>query len=227
LLGWWWLGRGLISLEDGGSRRALRFYATVCTAAIGRTARCTRWSSAPFDSDYGVRSSASEALTGYPLRDLDLAMITAAMPCTARISSGERGGGGDRRAGGRRGDRRLIGRARRAAGRVRAAGADRAARGSGDVGAQGGSGGTSTAEAPIEWLIEALGQKDAGLRRGAEDLRRVTGESFGRGQSGRRERDDARGGGNSGGTRPGANASCARRRAGPADRGVAGDHEAG
>ncbi len=183
----------------GDSRRDVRFYATVCTAAIRPRSAVYALVERLFDSDYGVRSSAVEALVGYPLRDLDLAMIRcrhalhsddlervaagasaiAELADVAAISDLIDVIGRD----GKRGEH-----ARRAL--MSLTRADH---------------GTSErrwrkwweehkARHRIEWLIEALGHKDATMRgAAADDLRRLTGEYFGfDANQGRRERDAAR-----------------------------------
>jgi hypothetical protein len=153
-----------------------------------------------FDADYGVRGAAVEALTGYPLRDLDVAMVR----CRHALHSD---------------DLERVGAAAAAVAEL----ADVAAIPDLiDVIGRDGKRGEHARRAlvaltrtdlntserkwrkwweehkerhRIEWLIDALGQKDVALRgAAAEDLRRLTGEFFGFDPNqGRRERDDARG----------------------------------
>lgn len=181
-------------------RRDVRFYATVCAAAIRPRSAVYALVERLFDSDYGVRGSAVEALAGYPLRDLDMAMIrarhalhsddvervaaaTAAIAELADVAAIpdliDVVGRDSRRAEHAR--RALVALCRCDLGT-----SERKWRKWWDE---------HRTRHRIEWLIDALGQKDAVLRAAAvEDLRRVTGESFGfeGAPGGRRERDDAR-----------------------------------
>jgi hypothetical protein len=181
------------------TRRDVRYYATVCTAAIRPRSAVYALVERLFDSDYGVRGSAVEALWGYPLRDLDLAMIRcrhalhsddldrvaaasaaiAELADVAAISDLVDVVGRDARHG------EHARRALMALTRIDHGTSERRWRKWWD---------DHRGRHRIEWLIEALGQKDGGLRAAAaEDLRRVTGESFGfEANQGRRERDDAR-----------------------------------
>ena len=59
----------------GDPQRDNRFYATVCAAELRPRNAIYALVERLFDADYGVRACASEALAGYPLRDLDLAMV--------------------------------------------------------------------------------------------------------------------------------------------------------
>ena len=146
-----------------------------------------------------MRGSAVEALTGYPLRDLDLAMIrcrhalhsedlervSASASAIAELSDVAAIGdlidvvGRDARRG------ELARRALITLSRVDLGTSERKWRKWWDE---------HRTRHRIEWLIDALGQKDPALRAAAtEDLRRVTGESFGfDANQGRRERDDAK-----------------------------------
>ncbi|HUQ06459.1 MAG TPA: hypothetical protein VM261_28340 [Kofleriaceae bacterium] len=190
---------GELLLEKmGDSRRDVRFYATVCTAAIRPRSAVYALVERLFDADYGVRGAAVEALTGYPLRDLDLAMVR----CRHALHSEDL----DRVAASSQAIAELadvaaipdlidvVGRESKRAELARRA----------LVALTRSDFGTSERKwrkwweehkerHRIEWLIDALGQKDVALRgAAAEDLRRLTGEFFGfdPGQ-GRREREDA------------------------------------
>lgn len=61
----------------GDPRREVRFYATVCAAAIRPRSAVHALVERLFDGDYGVRGAAIEALVGYPARELELAMVRA------------------------------------------------------------------------------------------------------------------------------------------------------
>jgi hypothetical protein len=172
----------------------------VCTAAIRPRSAVYALVERLFDADYGVRGSAIEALGGYPLRDLDLAMtrarhalhsddlerVAAAAAAIAELADVtaipdliEVVGRDARR--GEHARRALVALVRCDLGT-----SERKWRRWWDE---------HRSQHRIEWLIEALAQKDAALRAAAfEDLRRVAGESFGfEVNGGRRERDEARG----------------------------------
>jgi hypothetical protein len=180
------------------SRRDVRFYATVCTAAIRPRSAVYALVERLFDADYGVRGAAAEALSGYPLRDLDLAMVR----CRHALHSEDL----ERVAASSQAIAELadvaaipdlidvVGRESKRADLARRA----------LVSLTRSDFGTSERKwrkwweehkerHRIEWLIDALGQKDVALRgAAAEDLRRLTGEFFGFDPGhGRREREDA------------------------------------
>jgi HEAT repeat protein len=71
------LGTGSAELlidKMGSSQRDVRFYATVCAAELRPRTAIFALAERLFDQDFGVRSSAIEALTGYPLGDLGHAL---------------------------------------------------------------------------------------------------------------------------------------------------------
>jgi len=169
----------------GDPRREIRFYATVCVAAIRPRSAVYALVERLFDSDYGVRGCAIEALLGYPPRDLDLAMVRArhalhsedlerveaAVTAIAEL--------GDATAIPDLID--IVGRDGKRADHARRA----------LVALTRHDCGTSERRwrrwweehldhHRLEWLIAALGARDANLRVAAhDDLRRITGESFG------------------------------------------------
>jgi len=184
----------------GDPQRDNRFYATVCAAELRPRNAIYALVERLFDADYGVRACASEALAGYPLRDLDLAMVR----CRHALHSDD----AERvlaasTAIADLGDVHAIPDLIDTAGRdgKRAEHARRAlmALTKQDFG---------TSERKwrrwwdehreqhrIEWLIEALGHKEAPLRQSAaEDLRKLTGEYFGfHHDLPKRDRDTAQG----------------------------------
>ena len=188
----------LLLEKMGDSRRDVRFYATVCAAAIRPRSAVYALVERLFDADYGVRGAAVEALSGYPLRDLDLAMVR----CRHALHSDDL----ERLAAASQAIAELadvaaipdlidvVGRDAKRADFARRA----------LVALTRCDFGTSERKwrkwweehkerHRIEWLIDALGQKDVALRgAAAEDLRRLTGEAFGFDPGhGRREREDA------------------------------------
>jgi len=169
----------------GDASRDLRFYATVCAAELRPRSAVYALVERLFDSDYGVRACAIEALAGYPLRDLDSALararhalhsddperVLAAATAVAEL--------GDVQA-----IPDLLDAVSREGRRAEHARRALSALTKTDHG---------TSERKwrrwwdehkrrhrIEWLIEALVHKEAALRQAAsEDLRKLTGESFG------------------------------------------------
>jgi hypothetical protein len=167
------------------THRDVRFYATVCAAELRPRSAIYALVERLFDADYGVRAVAIEALAGYPVRELDLAMVR----CRHALHSD---------------DPERVGAAASAIAELADTGAmsdliD-------TVGRDGKRGehvrralialtkqdhGTSERKwhkwwdehkkkHRIEWLIEGLGHKDAAIRHSAaEDLRKLTGEYFG------------------------------------------------
>jgi hypothetical protein len=71
----------LLIEKMGDADRDVRFYATVCIAELRPRTAVRALVQRIFDSDYGVRACAVEALAGYPVRDLDesLAPVRAAV----------------------------------------------------------------------------------------------------------------------------------------------------
>jgi len=179
--------------------RDVRYYATLCASELRPRSALRELVERLFDSDYGVRTAAIEALGGYPIRELDGALEGA----RRALHSDE-------------------------SGRVQAAasalGELADVKAIPDLLDSLGRGGT-TAEAirnalivltrqdhgtnarkwrswwnknrthsRIEWLLEGLSHKSSALRKGAaEDLRRLTGEYFGYHHDlPKREREEAR-----------------------------------
>jgi len=61
----------------GAPQRDTRFYATVCAAELRPRNAVVALAERMFDQDFGVRASAVEALTGYPLQELGHALLRA------------------------------------------------------------------------------------------------------------------------------------------------------
>ncbi len=165
--------------------RDVRFFATICTAELRPRSAVFALVERLFDQDYGVRSTAIEALSGYPLHDLTqpLARVRRAIHSTdpevvaaataAIVALGDTDAIGD-----------LIGaieRSDRGGEHVRKALIALTAQ---DFGAnerkwrkwfEG-----ARRRHRIEWLIEGLGHKEDAVREASiQDLRRLTGEYFG------------------------------------------------
>lgn len=180
-------------------RRETRFYATVCVAAIRPRSAVYALVERLFDSDYGVRGCAIEALLGYPARDLDLAMVRARhalhsedlgrveAAATAIAELGDAHAMPDLID--------VVGRDSKRADHARRA----------LVALTRHDHGTSERRwrkwwdehrehHRLEWLIAALGGRDLNLRVAAlADLRRITGETFGAGDDAlRRDRGEQR-----------------------------------
>ncbi|MEZ4401091.1 MAG: hypothetical protein R3B06_13790 [Kofleriaceae bacterium] len=179
--------------------RDVRFYATVCLASLRLRSAVYALVERLFDDDYGVRACALDALATYPARDLDMAMVRARhalhsedlarveAAATAIAELGDRAavpdlldtiGGDSRRADHAR--RALI-----ALTRIDLGTSERKWRRWWDE---------RRDRHRVEWLVEALGGKDAALRVAAyEDLRRITGETFGSAEDvGRRDKTETR-----------------------------------
>ena len=167
------------------AQRDVRFFATVCTAELRPRSAVFALVERLFDQDYGVRATAIEALSGYPLHDLSqsLARVRRALHSTdpevvaaasaAVVALGDIDSIGD-----------LIGaieRQDRAGDHIRKALSSLTAQ---DFGAsekkwrkwyEG-----ARRQHRIEWLIEGLSHKEDPIREAAiGDLRRLTGEYFG------------------------------------------------
>jgi hypothetical protein len=166
-------------------QRDIRFYATVCAIELRPRSAAYALVERLFDADYGVRACAIEALSGYPLRDLDSALararhalhsddperVLAAATAVAEL-----------------GDVHSLPDLLDAIGRDGRR-AEHARRALSALTRQ--DFGTSERKwrrwwdehktrHRIEWLIESLGHKETALRQGAaDDLRRLTGEHFG------------------------------------------------
>jgi hypothetical protein len=166
-------------------QRDVRFFATICTAELRPRSAVFALVERLFDQDYGVRATAIEALSGYPLHDLSqsLARVRRALHSTdpevvaaasaAVVALGDIDSIGD-----------LIGaieRQDRAGDHIRKALSSLTAQDFGPSekkwrkwyeGAQ--------RHHRIEWLIEGLTHKEDPIREAAiGDLRRLTGEYFG------------------------------------------------
>ena len=169
----------------GDPNRDVRFFATICTAELRPRSAVFALVERLFDQDYGVRSTAIEALSGYPLQDLSqpLARVRRAIHSSdpevvaaataAIVALGDTDAIGD-----------LIGaieRSDRGGEHVRKALIALTAQDFGTnerkwrkwyEGARRGH--------RIEWLIEGLGHKEDAVREASiQDLRRLTGEYFG------------------------------------------------
>lgn len=166
-------------------RREVRFYATVCLGAIRPRSAVYALVERLFDGDYGVRGCAIEALLGYPARERDLAMVRARhalhsedlerveAAATAIAELGDSAAIPDLLD--------IVGRDSKRADHARRA----------LMALTRHDHGTSERRwrkwwdehrehHRLEWLIAALGNRDAQLRGAAlDDLRRITGESFG------------------------------------------------
>ncbi|MBK9036357.1 MAG: hypothetical protein IPL61_34770 [Myxococcales bacterium] len=183
----------------GDPGRDVRFYAAVCLAHLRLRSAVYPLVERLFDSDYGVRACAIEALVTYPVRDLELAMVRARHALHSedleRVEAAASAIAelGDRTAipdlidiigqDSRRGEH-----ARRALvtlTRVDLGASERKWRRWWDEHRE---------RHRVEWLIDALGGKDASLRVAAfDDLRRITGESLGTADElARRDRSDTR-----------------------------------
>jgi HEAT repeat protein len=167
------------------THRDVRFYATVCTAELRPRNAIYALVERLFDADYGVRAVAIEALAGYPVRELDLAMVR----CRHALHSDD------------------PERVAAAASAISELADINAMNDLIDTVGRDGKRGESVRRAlialtkqdlgtserkwrkwweehrkkhRIEWLIEGLGHKDAAIRQSAaEDLRKLTGEYFG------------------------------------------------
>ncbi|MEO6777503.1 MAG: HEAT repeat domain-containing protein [Kofleriaceae bacterium] len=167
------------------AQRDVRFFATICTSELRPRSAVFALVERLFDQDFGVRATAIEALSGYPLQDLSqpLARVRRALHSTdpevvaaasaAVVALGDIDSIGD-----------LIGaieRQDRAGEHIRKALASLTAQ---DFGAhekkwrrwyEG-----ARKHHRIEWLIDGLSHKDDPVREAAiADLRRLTGEYFG------------------------------------------------
>lgn len=189
----------LLSALMADHRHDVRYFAALCAAEIRGSGMLTALTNCLFDSDYGVREVAIEALGGYPFRALDQALVVP------RAALGEE-------------DVMRREAAARALAQLTDIGSVPLLI---DALARGGSGQEALALAlvsltkqdfgqsvkkwrqwwdknrgrhRIEWMIDGLVAKDAGVRRSAvEDLRKTTGEYFGFGpDQPKREREQAR-----------------------------------
>ena len=167
------------------AQRDVRFFATICAAELRPRSAVFALVERLFDQDYGVRATAIEALSGYPLHDLSqsLARVRRALHSTdpevvaaasaAVVALGDIESIGD-----------LIGaieRQDRAGDHIRKALTSLTAQ---DFGANEKKWRkwyeTSRRQHRIEWLIEGLSHKEDAIREAAiGDLRRLTGEYFG------------------------------------------------
>ncbi len=165
--------------------RDVRYYATVCTAELRPRSALRPLVDRLFDSDYGVRAAAIEALGGYPARELEQAMETvrhalhaedpkrvqAAANATAELADVKGipdllDALGREDEGSPHARRALVALTKQDFGS-----AARKWRGWWEK---------ARAHHRIEWLIEGLSSKEEPLRKSAiEDLRRLTGEYFG------------------------------------------------
>ncbi|MCX5747373.1 MAG: hypothetical protein NT062_33320 [Proteobacteria bacterium] len=166
-------------------QRDVRFYATICAAELRPRNAVFALAERLFDQDFGVRATANEALSGYPIQDLGHALVrvrraihsldpeVVAAATSALVELGDVEAIADLIAAVERGDRGGE-HARRALVVLTAQ----------DFGPserkwkkwyEG-----SRRRQRIEWLIEGLSHKEDAIRAGAiNDLRRLTGEYFG------------------------------------------------
>jgi hypothetical protein len=166
-------------------QRDVRFYATICAAELRPRSAVFALVERLFDQDYGVRASAIEALSGYPLQDLSQSLARArravhstdpevvAAATAAIVTLGDIESIGD-----------LIGsieRADRGSEHVRKALVALTAQDFGPSEKKWRKWWeTARRKHRIEWLIEGLSHKDDPIRENAiQDLRRLTGEYFG------------------------------------------------
>jgi len=166
-------------------QRDVRFYATVCAAELRPRNAVFALAERLFDQDFGVRSSAIEALAGYPLQDLGHALVRARRavhstdPDVVAAASGALVALGDSEA-----IPDLIGVIERSD-----RGGEHARRALTALTAQDFGGSerkwrkwyeTARRRHRVEWLIEGLGHKEDAIRESAINvLRRLTGEYFG------------------------------------------------
>ena len=166
-------------------QRDVRFYATICTTELRPRNAVFALVERLFDQDFGVRASAIEALSGYPIQELAQALSRArravhstdpevvAAATAAIVALGDVDSIGDLIGSIERGDR----------------GSDHVRKALIALTAQDFGPNekkwrkwweTARKRHRIEWLIEGLGHKEDAIREGAiHDLRRLTGEYFG------------------------------------------------
>lgn len=181
-------------------RRDIRYYAAVCAAELRPAVALGALAERVFDRDFGVREIALHALAGYPARELEGAL--------GQVRQALDAGDGDRvvaaaRALAALGDLAAVPHLIDALAASDAEGQEAARRAlrrltSHDFGSSPRKWLTwweeNRQKNRLEWLIEALGQRDEELRRQAgDDLRTLTGEELGfRAEAPRRQRDEAR-----------------------------------
>jgi hypothetical protein len=166
-------------------QRDVRFYATLCAAELRPQSAVFALAERLFDQDFGVRSTAIEALSGYPVQDLGHALIRARRavhstdPDVVAAAAGALVALGDTEAvpdligviersdrGGEHARRALIALTAQDFG-----GNERKWRKWHEL---------ARRRHRIEWLIEGLGHKEDAIRESAINaLRRLTGEYFG------------------------------------------------
>ncbi|RMH41897.1 MAG: hypothetical protein D6689_09815 [Deltaproteobacteria bacterium] len=165
--------------------RDVRYYATLCVAELRPRSALRELVERLFDSDYGVRTVAIEALRGYPIRELEAALEGARRALhaddRARVQAAAY-------ALGELSDVRAIpdlldalSRGGQIAQAVQAALVALTRHDFGTNPRKWRAWWNKNATRPrIEWLLDALSHKSAALREGAvEELRRLTGEYFG------------------------------------------------
>lgn len=165
--------------------RDVRYYATLCAAELRPRSALRELVERLFDTDFGVRSAAVEALLGYPPRDLEASLESARRALHAKDAVRVQAAA---RALGELADVKAIPDLLDALGRGDAA-ADAIRHALRHLTKQ--DHGTSVRKwrawwgkhkdrHRIEWLIDGLAHKDANLRASAvEDLRTLSGEYFG------------------------------------------------
>jgi HEAT repeat protein len=179
--------------------REVRYYATLCAAELRPRSLVGALVERLFDTDYGTRQVALEALSGYPRRELDTNLVRArhALAATepdrvqaaadALAELGDINAVPDLIDAVARGDKGSE-HARRALTSLTKQNFGTSAR------KWRGWWNKNKTRHRIEWLIDGLGHKDESIRRSAvEDLRTLTGEYFGYNHDqARKERDAAR-----------------------------------
>jgi hypothetical protein len=188
----------LLVQKMAAPQRDIRFYATVCAVELRPKRAVNSLVERLFDNDFGVRACAIEALHGYPLKDLETALVhtrhalhsddidRVAAACHATAEIADVGAFSDLLAAMARGER-FADHARAAMmwlSRQDFGTSDKKWRKWWE---------DHRRKHRMEWLIDALGHKEDSLRKAAiDDLRRLTGEYFGfHHDLGKKERDAA------------------------------------
>jgi Type II secretion system (T2SS), protein E, N-terminal domain len=182
----------------GSADREVRYYATICLAEVRAPIAVPGLVGRLFDSDYGVRGAALEALLGYPPRDVDAALqpVRLALRSDALRARAAAYALGELR------DTKsildLIDATERDPGTATEAHRALVLITKQDYGTKAKKWRKWWEEhrdrSRIEWMLEALAHSDERIRQSAsEELKRLTGEYFGYHHDGpRREREEAR-----------------------------------
>ena len=189
----------MLAEKLGDPRRDVRYYAAVCAAELRPEAALEALVQRLFDRDYGVRDIAIHALGGYPARELNGALSQARHALNSDDSERVMAAANALAVLGDlpsipalldlvAGDRDVVEPAKRALRRLTAQ----------DFGNSYKKWrqwwNKNSDRSRIEWLLDSLAHRDDELRRRAvDDLRKLTGESFGfRPDASKREREAAR-----------------------------------